>query len=93
MNKYSGIFGQILRLFPRVEFQRAVKETVAERGMKGFTCWQQFVAMLFCQLWQAHSLREIAGGLATCMGKLRHLGIKESPIWMVIEQSCSFIEV
>jgi hypothetical protein len=31
--------------------------------------------MLFCQLGQAHSLREICGGLATCLGKLKHLGI------------------
>ncbi|GAB6183222.1 hypothetical protein JCM13991_09630 [Thermodesulfovibrio hydrogeniphilus] len=35
--------------------------------------------MLFCQLGQAHSLREICNGLASCVGKLRHLGIKEAP--------------
>ncbi|MCD6526035.1 MAG: DUF4372 domain-containing protein [Desulfuromonas sp.] len=27
-----------------------VKETKAERHARGFTCWGQFVAMLFCQL-------------------------------------------
>ena len=37
--------------------------------------WGQFVAMLFCQLGRAHSLREICGGLASCEGKLHHLGI------------------
>jgi hypothetical protein len=37
------------------------------------------VAMLFCQLAQAHSLREICGGLACCLGKLRHLGIETAP--------------
>jgi hypothetical protein len=31
--------------------------------------------MLFCQLGRAHSLREICGGLASCEGKLAHLGI------------------
>jgi hypothetical protein len=31
--------------------------------------------MLFCQLGRAHSLREICGGLASCEGKLNHLGI------------------
>lgn len=51
----------------------------AERGVKGFTCWQQFVAMLFCQIGQAHSLREISGGLANCLGKVRHLGIEGAP--------------
>lgn len=33
------------------------------------------VAMLFCQLGRAHSLREICGGLACCEGKLSHLEI------------------
>ena len=33
-----------------------------------------FVAMLFAQLGRAHSLREICGGLASCEGKLAHLG-------------------
>ena len=35
--------------------------------------------MLFCQLGQARSLREICGGLASCMGKLKHLGIEPPP--------------
>jgi len=35
--------------------------------------------MMFCQLGRAHSLREICGGLATCEGKLKHLGLKEAP--------------
>jgi hypothetical protein len=69
------MFSQILKLFPRTEFQSLVKRTHAERHARGFTCWGQFVAMLFCQLGRAHSLREICGGLASCEGKLSHLGI------------------
>jgi hypothetical protein len=46
---------------------------------RGFTCWQQFVAMMFCQLAYAQSLREICGGLAALEGKLRHLGIADCP--------------
>ncbi len=80
MNKFSNIFGQILQIFSRSEFYRVVKETGAERGAKGFTCWQQFVGMLFCQLGQAHSLREICGGLASCLGKVKHLGIDKAPL-------------
>ena len=79
MNRFSSIFGQILKLFPRSEFESAVRETGSERGAKGFTCWSQFVAMLFCQLGQAHSLREICGGLSSCFGKLIHLGIASVP--------------
>jgi len=75
MNNFCSIFSQLLQLFPRVEFQHMVRQTHAERHAKGFTCWGQFVAMLFCQLGRAHSLREITGGLRSCEGKLKHLGI------------------
>jgi hypothetical protein len=37
------------------------------------------IAMMFCQLGHAQSLREITGGLAACEGKLRHLGVDEPP--------------
>jgi len=79
MNRFISIFGQILHPFPRHEFFEAVEATRAERGAKGFSCWEQFVAMMFCQLGQAHSLREICGGLASCFGKARHLGIQDAP--------------
>jgi len=79
MNRFSSIFGQILHLFSRREFFETVYATQAERGAKGFSCWDQFVAMLFCQLGQAHSLREICGGLASCFGKAKHLGLHAAP--------------
>jgi len=79
MNKFNNIFGQILKLFPRFRFESFVRETGASRHSKGFSCWDQFVAMLFCQLGQAHTLREICGGLASLPGKLRHLGLIKAP--------------
>lgn len=79
MNRVSSIFSQLLQFFPRLEFQALVREQQAERHARGFTCWQQFVAMMFCQLAYAQSLREICGGLAALEGKLRHLGIADCP--------------
>ena len=79
MSRVCSIFSQLLQLFPRVEFETAVKRHHANRHARGFDCWTQFVAMLFCQLGQAHSLREICGGLATSEGKLRHLGVGRAP--------------
>ena len=35
--------------------------------------------MLFCQLAQARSLREISDGLKSCEGKLKHLGLAREP--------------
>jgi hypothetical protein len=75
MNQYCSVFSQLLQLFPRLEFQRMVQETKSERHARGFSSWSQFVSMLFCQLGRAHSLREISGGLRSCEGKLKHLGI------------------
>lgn len=69
------MFSQILKLIPRTDFQRIVQQTGAEYRSKGLSSWSQFVAMLFCQLGRAHSLREIEGGLKSCEGKLVHLGI------------------
>jgi len=73
------MFSQLLSLFPRSEFEKAVRAHRADRAAKGFDCWTQFVAMLFCQLGRAHSLREICGGLASVEGKLNHLGVGDAP--------------
>lgn len=76
MNASCSMFSQILKLIPRIEFERMVKETGSEYAAKGLSSWSQFVAMMFCQLGRAHSLREIEGGLKSCEGKLAHLGIE-----------------
>lgn len=80
MVKVASLFSQLLFHFPRFEFDRLVHEHGAERNAKGFTCWTQFVSMIFCQLAHADSLRDITNGLKSCLGKLRHLGIAKAPI-------------
>lgn len=76
MKASCSMFSQILKLIPRTDFARLVKETKAEHRSKGLSSWSQFVGMVFCQLGRAHSLREIEGGLKSCEGKLAHLGIE-----------------
>lgn len=79
MIRVCSIFSQLLQIIPRMEFASVVKRYNGERHSRGFTCWGQFVAMMFCQLVHSHSLREICGGLAACEGKLKHLGLKDAP--------------
>jgi len=79
MVRVASLFSQLLRHVPRTEFASLVRKHKAERHAKGFTCWTQFVAMLFCQLARADSLREICSGLACCLGKLLHLGVSKPP--------------
>ena len=75
----TNLFSQILQIVPRLSFARLVQECGAERHAKGFSSWAQYVAMLFCQLAQAKSLREIGDGLAVSCGKLNHLGLNAAP--------------
>jgi hypothetical protein len=79
MVKSASLFSQLLKQIPRNEFAGLVKKHQGERHAKGFTCWAQLTAMLFCQMAHADSLREICNGLACCLGKLVHLGIDRKP--------------
>jgi len=79
MSQVCSVFAQLLQLFSRAEFARAVKQHQAERNAKGFSCWGQFTAMLFCQAAHASSLREVCMGLAGCEAPLKHLGLDQTP--------------
>lgn len=76
MHHHNTILGQMLKIFSRYEFQKAVLETGAEYHARGFTSWNHFVAMLFGQLAGQDSLRGIEAGLATQSKTLYHIGIK-----------------
>jgi len=73
----ASLFSQILSLIDRSEFAAAVQRTGAEKRTKGFSCWDQFVAMCFCQLAQAKSLREMRRDwlLRRSSAPSRHRGI------------------
>lgn len=77
--RFCSMYSQLLQLVPQTLFELMVRRTGVEKGQKGFSSWDQCVAMLFCQMGRAHSLREICGGLASCAGKLSHLGMTKAP--------------
>jgi hypothetical protein len=79
MVRHASLFSQLIALLDRKKIHGLVYRHNAERFAKNFNSWDHFVAMLFCQLAQAKSLREIYGDLACCMGKLKHLGMKKAP--------------
>ena len=49
MYKVCSMFSQVLKLFPRGEFEMAVKKHEAERHARGFSSWGHFTAMLFAR--------------------------------------------
>ncbi|CAO0824295.1 hypothetical protein DFAR_570008 [Desulfarculales bacterium] len=69
MVRVASLFIQLPHHFPHTEFTALVKEHGAAVRTKGFLCWTQFVAMLFCHLVRADFLREICQGLSYCLGK------------------------
>lgn len=76
MAHHNTILNQMLKMFSRHEFQKAVSQTGTEYHSRGFSSWNHFVAMLFGQLAGIDSLRGIQAGLATQSKHLYHLGIQ-----------------
>ena len=79
MIRVSSIFGQMLKFFPRAAFEASVQQHQSDKHSKGMTSWSQFIALMFCHLGGAKSLREIIGGLSASEGKLKHLGVDRAP--------------
>lgn len=75
MKNCNTIFGQLLQIISRYEFEKAVKMHQTDKNSKGFSTWDQFVSLLFGQLCGYDSLRSIIHGLANHANKLYHLGI------------------
>ena len=70
-----SMFAQLVQLMGgKIEFQNLVTHYQSDKEAKGLTTWSQFIAMLFCQLTRADSLREISDGLYSSPGKLSNIG-------------------
>lgn len=69
-----SMFAQIVQLLPQSLFFKLVQKYQTDKGSKGISTRDQLIAMIFCQLGGAESLREIADGLYSSLGKLNHLG-------------------
>lgn len=78
-NTSVSLFRQVLDLIPKREFEEIVMKHNGDKRKQSFDSWAHFVSMIFCQLAQANSLREICGGLKICGGKLNHLGVESAP--------------
>ena len=75
MNRVYTIFSELLKLCPRYHFGKAVEQYQGDRYVKTFTTWQQFMAILYSQIKQKDSLRDIVTGLSAHAARWYHLGI------------------
>ena len=76
MNKVYTIFAELLNLCPWYQFERATERYKGDRYVKTFTTWQHYIAILYSQITQKDSLRDIETGLGTQSSRWYHLGFK-----------------
>ena len=74
-----SLLSQVLSLIDRNIFNKLVKRHKTDKFNKGINTWTHFTAMLFMQLANANSLRDISNGLKSATGNLSHLGVKLAP--------------
>ena len=77
MGHKNNIFKQITQIVPRHEFEKSVKQHNGDFASKGFSCWEQFMAMLYGQFSGQTGLRGIEAGLESNRKSLYHLGVKQ----------------
>jgi hypothetical protein len=75
MNRVYTIFSELLKLCPRYHFDKAVAQYQGDRYVKTFTTWQQFMVILYSQIRQKDSLRDIVTGLSAQAARWYHLGL------------------
>jgi hypothetical protein len=77
MNSGKYVFAQVLHFVNRYEFDKCVVRYHGDHRVRGLTCWNQFLQLLFGQLTSLNSLRDICVCLKAHKKKLYHLGIKQ----------------
>jgi hypothetical protein len=76
MNVGRTVFAQLIDYLPSKEFQKCVARYDGDSHFRGFSCWDQLLAMSFAQLTYRESLRDIEACLRSLGGKLYHMGLR-----------------
>ena len=76
MGQVNTIMSELLRIFPRYEFEKLEEQYNGNYYTKYFTGWQQLIVLLFAQIGGKDSLREIETSLNMHQSKWYHLGLK-----------------
>lgn len=75
MYNFKYVFAQIVAFFNRSKFNRIVQKYEGDKYVKHFTCWNQLLAMMFGQLCNRSSLRDLITILEAHSSKCYHLGL------------------
>jgi len=72
------IFSQLMDFVPKDQFNRCIERYHGNRGIRNFSCLDQFLCMTFAQLTYRESLRDIEICLRAIHKKLYHAGFRGS---------------
>ena len=75
MNKEKYVFAQLISFLNQDKFRRIVDKYQGNRYVKHFTCWNQLLCLMFGQLSNRVSLRDLIVALEAHKGKLYYLGL------------------
>jgi IS4 transposase len=76
MNSGRSIFAQLVEHLPVHEFRKCVDRYQGNHRIKSFSCWDQFLCLIFGQLGRRESLRAIVASLRGHRQRLYHMGIR-----------------
>lgn len=74
MNKGKYVFAQLTEFLPRRKFDVIVSKYNGNKYVKGLTCWNQMLIMVFGQLTSRESMRDLMLSLEPQRPKFYHLG-------------------
>ena len=80
MNKDKYVFAQLIEFLDNNKFRHLVDKYDGDRYVKHFTCWNQLFAMMFGQLSNRESLRDLIVAFEAHRAKQYHLGLGRKPI-------------
>ena len=75
MNKDKFVFAQLILFLDRNKFNYIVRKYNGDKYVKHFTCWNQLLALMFGQLSNRESLRDLIIALDAHHSKCYHLGM------------------
>ena len=78
MNQDKYIFAQLVEFLDNNKFFRIVQKYNGDKGARGFTCWNQLLMMIFGQLSNRDSLRDLVTIIEAHKSKAYHLGFGRS---------------
>ena len=80
MNKDKYVFAQLIEFLNNDKFRRLVDKYDGNKYVKHLTCWNQLLALMFGQLSNRESLRDVIVAIEAHRSKCFHLGLGRKPI-------------